>query len=98
MRENHQFHILLVTRADYVDHFSQALKVTEGTVNRLHEEVQELCEFINLLAELAADDTLGQEIDRVTAAPLDTPAALPPAASAQLPVTQPVQQATRLSN
>jgi hypothetical protein len=64
MRETRRVHINLVTRADYIDHFSQALDVIEGTVNRLHDDISELWELVNLLAEIAADDTVGQDIDR----------------------------------
>jgi len=105
MRETRRVYINLVTRADYVDHFSQALDVIEGTVNRLHEEVQELRELINLLAELAADDTVGQDIDRASAEPpapsVPSPASTVPSSPAiavELPVAQPVQHARRLSN
>ena len=105
MRETRRVYINLVTRADYVDHFSQELDVIEGTVNRLHEEVQELRELINLLAELAADDTVGQDIDRASAEPpapsVSSPAPTVPSSPAiavELPVAQPVQHARRLSN
>jgi hypothetical protein len=105
MRETRRVYINLVTRADYVDHFSQALDVIKGTVNRLHEEVQELRELINLLAELAADDTVGQDIDRASAEPPAPPVSSPaptvpssPAIAVELPVAQPVQHARRLSN
>jgi hypothetical protein len=105
MRETRRVYINLVTRADYVDHFSQALDVIEGTVNRLHEEVQELRELINLLAELAADDTVGQDIDRASAEPpapsVSSPAPTVPSSpsiAVELPVAQPVQHARRLSN
>ena len=91
-------YINLVTQADYIDYFNQALEVIEGTVNRLHEEVQELRELVNLLAELAADDTVGQDINQASAEPPAPSAPSPPVVAAELPVAQPVQQAVRLSN
>jgi hypothetical protein len=42
MRETKWIHILLVTRADYVDYISQALETIETTVATLQEELQEL--------------------------------------------------------
>jgi hypothetical protein len=105
MRETRRVYINLVTRADYINHFSQALDVIEGTVNHLHEEVQELWELVNLLAELAANDTVGQDIDRASAEPpaLSVPSSAltgpsSPAIAVELPVTQPVQHARWLSN
>jgi hypothetical protein len=105
MREIRRVHINLVTRADYVAYVSEALEVIEGTVNRLHEEVQELRELVTLLAELAAEDTLGQDIDRASAEPPapSVPSSAPtvpssPAIAVALPIVQPVQQARRLSN
>jgi hypothetical protein len=97
-------HINLVTRADYVKHVSEALDVIEGTVNRLHEEVQELWELVNLLAELAADDTVGQDIDRASveppapSVPSSAPTVPSSAIAAELPVAQHVQHARWLSN
>jgi hypothetical protein len=105
MRETRRVHINLVTRADYVAYVSEALQVIEGTVNRLHEEVQELRELVTLLAELAAEDTLGQDIDRASAEPPapSVPSSAPTVPSSLAiavaqPVVQPVQHARRLSN
>jgi hypothetical protein len=59
-------------------YISQALEMIETTVATLQEELQELQELVTLLADLASNDSLGQEIDRATAAPP------PPAPSALL--------------
>jgi hypothetical protein len=100
MQEDHRVHINLVTQADYIDYISQALETTiKTTVMRLQEELHELRELVTLLADLASSDTtLGQEIDRATAALSAPSEALPPAVPPQLPVAQPVQQEVRLSN
>jgi hypothetical protein len=99
MREDRWVHINLVTLADYVNYISQALETIETTVMRLQEELQELRELVTLLPDLASSsNTLGQEIDRVTAAPSVPSVALPPAVPTQLLVAQPVQQAVWLSN
>ena len=98
MREVRWVHIDLVTRADYVDYISQALETIETTVTRLQEELQELRELVTLLADLASSDTLGQEIDRATAAPPAPSVPPSPAVLPQLPITQPIQQAVWLSN
>ena len=110
MRETRRTHTSLVTRTDYVDYISQALEVIETTVTRLQEEVQELRELLTLLAHLASTDTFGQDIDRALAEPSVPPVPRATAVSSaptelhssvvssQLPVTQSVQQARRLSN
>ena len=98
MQEDHRVHINLVTRADYIDYVSQALEVIETTVTRLQEEVQELRELLTLLADLASTDTFGQDIDRALAEPPAPSVPPPPAVAHQLPVTQPIQCAVRLSN
>jgi hypothetical protein len=98
MQEDRRVHINLVIQADYVDYISQALETIETTVTRLQEELQELQELVTLLADLASSDTLGQEINRATAAP--SAPSVPPsmAVAPQLPIAQPVQQAVRISN
>ena len=92
MRE--RVHISLITCSDYIEHIHRTLKSIESSIASLQGQLQEVQQLVSLLSDLESDQSVEEAGSKATVyAPVAESTTQP-----QPLVTQPIQQAVRLSN